>query len=249
MARSNETAHYTSSPARTRLAHQNRARFVFFIEEEYNGGLLIWEAHTSALRRQEDIYARHPMMFISEAIHLACYITRGGLLRCNGSPNVNLAKQDFEVMPGPSGDAAAIRCQGRRNETSRVCWARLEGRRTSRPLSQIGKNSGHLTVLSSCSDNRVLAFYAHLERSAASSSHYYYYFFFYNSPSKHAGVNLEMYSFANYLLEMSRVTSFCWGGKLITLSAYKKHWAAACTRRSELFLSDIIWKHRWLSTW
>lgn len=151
MARSNETAHYTSSPARTRLAHQNRARFVFFIEEEYNGGLLIWEAHTSALRQQEDIYARHPMMFISEAIHLACYITRGGgLLRCNGSPNVNLAKQDFEVMPGPSGDAAAIRCQGRRNETSRVCWARLEGRRTSRPLSQIGKNSGHLTVLPSC---------------------------------------------------------------------------------------------------
>lgn len=74
-------------------------------------------------------------------------------------------------------------------------------------------------------------------------------FFFYNSPTKHAGVNLEMYSFANYLLEMSRVTSFCWGGKLITLSAYKKHWAAACTRRSELFLSDIIWKHRWLSTW
>lgn len=153
MARSNETAHYTSSPARTRLAHQNRARFVFFIEEEYNGGLLIWEAHTSALRRQEDIYARHPMMFISEAIQHACYITRGGggLPRCNGSPNVNLAKQDFEVMPGPSGDAAAIRCQGRRNETSRVCWARLEGRRTSRPLSHIGKNSGHLTVLSSCS--------------------------------------------------------------------------------------------------
>lgn len=151
MARSNETAHYTSSPARTRLAHQNRARFVFFIEEEYNGGLLIWEAHTSALRQQEDIYARHPMMFISEAIHLACYITRGGgLLRCNGSPNVNLAKQDFEVMPGPSGDAAAIRCQGRRNETSRVCWARLEGRRTSRPLSHIGKNSRHLTVLPSC---------------------------------------------------------------------------------------------------
>lgn len=74
----------------------------------------------------------------------------GGLLRCNGSPNVNLAKQDFEVMPGPSGDAAAIRCQGRRNETSRVCWARLEGRRTSRPLSHIGKNSGHLTVLPSC---------------------------------------------------------------------------------------------------
>lgn len=34
-------------------------------------------------------------------------------------------------------------------------------------------------------------------------------FFFYNSPTKHAGVNLEMYSFANYLLEMSRVTSFC----------------------------------------
>lgn len=61
------------------------------------------------------------------------------------------------------------------------------------------------------------------------------FFFFYNSPSKHAGVNLEMYSFANYLLEMSRVTSFCWGGKLITLSAYKKHWAAACARRSELF--------------
>lgn len=55
----------------------------------------------------------------------------GGLLRCNGSPNVNLAKQDFEVMPGPSGDAAAIRCQGRWNETSRVCWARVEGRRTT----------------------------------------------------------------------------------------------------------------------
>lgn len=113
--------------------------------------------------------------------------------------------------------------------------------------------SGRIQVISRCSrpasDNRVLAFYAHLERSAASSSHYYYYFFFYNSPTKHAGVNLEMYSFANYLLEMSRVTSFCWGGKLITLSAYKKHWAAACTRRSELFLSDIIWKHRWLSTW
>lgn len=140
MARSNETAHYTSSPARTRLAHQNRARLVFFIEEEYNGGLLMWEAHTSALRQQEDIYARHPMMFISEAIHLACYITRGGgLLRCNGSPNVNLAKQDFEVMPGPSGDAAAIRCQGRRNETSRVCWAHLEGRRTThqRPVINI----------------------------------------------------------------------------------------------------------------
>lgn len=141
MARSNETAHYTSSPARTRLAHQNRARFVFFIEEEYNGGLLIWEAHTSALRQQEDIYARHPMMFISEAIQHACYITRGGggLLRCNGSPDVNLAKQDFEVMPGPSGDAAAIRCQGRRNETSRVCWARLEGRRTThlRPVINI----------------------------------------------------------------------------------------------------------------
>lgn len=63
----------------------------------------------------------------------------GGLLRCNGSPNVNLAKQDFEVMPGPSGDAAAIRCQGRRNETSRVCWARLEGRRTThqRPVINI----------------------------------------------------------------------------------------------------------------
>lgn len=113
--------------------------------------------------------------------------------------------------------------------------------------------SGRIQVISRCSrpapDNRVLAFYAHLERSAASLSHYYYFFFLYNSPSKHAGVNLEMYSFANYLLEMSRVTSFCWGGKLITLSAYKKHWAAACTRRSELFLSDIIWKHRWLSTW
>lgn len=63
----------------------------------------------------------------------------GGLLRCNGSPNVNLAKQDFEVMPGPSGDAAAIRCQGRRNETSRVCWAHLEGRRTThqRPVINI----------------------------------------------------------------------------------------------------------------
>lgn len=73
--------------------------------------------------------------------------------------------------------------------------------------------SGRIQVISRCSrpasDNRVLAFYAHLERSAASSSHYYYYFFFYNSPTKHAGVNLEMYSFANYLLEMSRVTSFC----------------------------------------
>lgn len=86
--------------------------------------------------------------------------------------------------------------------------------------------SGRIQVISRCSrpapDNRVLAFYAHLERSAASLSHYYYFFFLYNSPSKHAGVNLEMYSFANYLLEMSRVTSFCWGGKLITLSAYKK---------------------------
>lgn len=34
-----------------------------------------------------------------KAIHLVYYITKG-LLRCNGSPNVNLAKQDFEVMPG-----------------------------------------------------------------------------------------------------------------------------------------------------
>ena len=35
------------------------------------------------------------MMFF-KAIHLLYYITKG-LLRCN----VNLAKQDFEVMPGP----------------------------------------------------------------------------------------------------------------------------------------------------
>lgn len=34
-----------------------------------------------------------------KAIRLVYYITEG-LLRCNRSPNVNLAKQDFEVMPG-----------------------------------------------------------------------------------------------------------------------------------------------------
>lgn len=78
--------------------HSNVAQLCFFVEKWVDSNLLIREARAFALREHENIYAIQPIMF-SKAIHLAYYITKG-LLRCNGSPNVNLAKQDFEVMPG-----------------------------------------------------------------------------------------------------------------------------------------------------
>lgn len=71
------------------------------------------------------------------------------------------------------------------------------------------KNSGHLALFLSYFDNYILAFtdtrthtFTHRECSSVEMNHY----FFYNSPSKRGGLIVKRIPFANYLLEMSRVT-------------------------------------------
>ena len=195
------------------------------------------------------------MMFISKAIHLVCYIIKGVCCVATGALTLIWLNRILKLCPGPL--ETLLQCDVKDDETRQAEYVvhvwRDTGQRTSSPFINIEASLTHQEEFRSSHGALVLLRQpcSGILRSprmlCSEFESLFLFFFFYNSPSKHAGVNLEMYSFANYLLEMSRVTSFCWGGKLITLSAYKKHWAAACTRWSELFLSDIIWKHCWLS--
>lgn len=63
------------------------------------------------------------------------YITKG-LLRCKGTPNINLAKRDFEVMPGPLEMLLQydVKDDETRQAESVVCVERDTGQCTSDPL-------------------------------------------------------------------------------------------------------------------